>query len=117
MNTDRSFKYALFILFLMSLSLTIPLIFLNAPWWVLSIVTLAVFATALSGSELIALVYRLIHNIVLRPGLYIWALVITINGPQDFLAIAFYIIAGLQALSIIKNFLGEIFILFSFLNR
>jgi len=111
METERSFRYALFYLFLMSLSLTIPLIIIGSSSWIIILVTVAVFASALCGNPLIALIYRQLHNIILRPGLYIWAIIVAISGPQDFVAIAFYIIAFLQIWNIIKNFFGEVLLL------
>lgn len=111
MDNNHSFGFAMFTLFLMSLSLTIPLVVINAPIWIIVLITIAVFASALSGNEGIALLYRQFHNIVLRPALYIWALVIAINGPQDFVAIGFYIAAALQIWNIIKNFIGEILLI------
>ena len=97
----------------MALSLNIPLILIGAPFWILTLVTVVVFATALSGSTLIAYIYRILHNILLRPGLYIWALIVTIAGPQDIVAIGFYIVFACQLMNIISNFIGEIIILSS----
>jgi hypothetical protein len=34
----------------------------------------------------------------------VWGLVVTVQGEQDFFAIAFYIFMGLQAIDIIKKF-------------
>lgn len=117
MNSDRSFSYMLFSLFMMSLSLTVALIIISAPAWVIALVSLSVFASALSGSISLAFTFKALYNILLRPGLYIWALVAAVCGPQDFFAIAFYIIAGLQVWNIIKNFVGEAFILLAFLRK
>lgn len=111
MDKDRSFTIMLRQLFLMSLSLTVPLILIGASSLVITIVTIIVFATALSGSVLIAYVYRLLHNIILRPGLYIWALIVAISGAQDIITIGFYIVFVCQLKNIIANFIGEIMIL------
>lgn len=116
MDNNRSFGFAMFKLYLMSLSLTIPLIIIGASGWIIALITIAVFASALSGREGIAMIYRQLHNIILRPGLYIWALVVAIKGPQDFFAIGFYIVAALQALNIIRNFIGEILLLIASLQ-
>jgi hypothetical protein len=43
-----------------------------------------------------------------KPVLYIFALVITINGPQGFWAVVFYILFGIQVPKIIYNFVGSI---------
>lgn len=111
MENNPSLSYLLRHLFLMSLSLTIPLIMIGASIWIITLVTIIVFATALSGRVGIAYIYRIIHNILLRPGLYIWALIVTIAGPQDIIAIGFYIALALQLKNIIVNFIGEIILL------
>lgn len=106
-------SYLLRQLFLMSLSLTVPLIMIGASFWVITLVTIIIFATALSGKVGIAYIYRVLHNIILRPGLYIWALIVTISGPQDVVAIGFYIVLACQLKNIIANFIGEIILLTS----
>lgn len=95
----------------MSLSLTIPLVVIGAPIWSIVLITVVIFASALSGREGVALLYRLAHNIIIRPGLYIWGLVVAISGPQDFVAISFYIVAALQLWGILKNFIGEVLLI------
>ena len=111
MENNRSFGFTMFYLFLMSLSLNIPLILIGASGWILALVIVVVFATALSGNAGIAYIYRVLHNIVLRPGLYIWALIVIIGGPQDIVAIGFYLVFALQLKNIIFNFIGEILLL------
>lgn len=113
MDKTQSFRFVLWQLFLMSLSLTIPLIMIGASGWIITLVTIIIFATALSGHTGIAYVYRALHNIILRPGLYIWALVVTLTGPQDIVAIAFYIILALQTKNILSNLFGEVVVLCS----
>jgi hypothetical protein len=103
-------KMANFKLFLMSLSLTISLIMLNTPLWVITIATLLIFSPFLFGSYTYATFLYCTYDII-RPILYIWALVVTIQGKQDFFAIAFYILAGLQTISIAKRFFGTICII------
>lgn len=115
MDNNRSFGLVMLKLLLMSLSLTIPLIIIGASGWIIAFITITVFASALSGREGIALIYRQLHNIILRPGLYIWALIVAIYGPQDFIAIGFYIVTGLQALNIIRNFITEILLFIAIL--
>lgn len=105
MSEDRAFNYGLFRLFLCSLSLSLPLIIIGTPFWVISVVSLFVFLPMLIPSEWVAVAVIIIYTLLLRPGLYIWALIVAINGPQDFIAIAFYVIAGLQAFGIIKDFM------------
>jgi hypothetical protein len=116
MEENPSLSFLLWHLFLMSISLTIPLIMIGASGWIITLVTIIVFATALSGRVGIAYIYRMLHNILLRPGLYIWALIVTIIGPQDLVAIGFYIALVCQAKNIISNFIGEILILSSILK-
>lgn len=113
MDSNHSLSFLLRQLFLISLSLAIPLILIGASGWVITIATIAIFATALSGNVLIAYIYRVIHNIILRPSLYIWALIVTISGPQDIVAIGFYIAFVCQLKNIIGNFVGEIMLLTS----
>lgn len=113
MDNERSYKYALIKLLLMSLSLTVPLIMIGASKWVISIVSLIVFVSALCGNVGIAYAYRILHNIILRPGLYIWALVVSIKGQQDVFSVAFYIIFVCQLKNIVKTFISEIIILSS----
>jgi hypothetical protein len=109
MGNENSFNYAMRKLVLKSLSVSIPLIMLDAPFWVIPIVTAVVFVSALCGSVVIAYAYRFLHNIIIRPGLYIWALIVTISGEQDFVAIAFYIVFALQLKNIILSFVCEIY--------
>ena len=116
MQENSSFSFLLWQLFLMSLSLAIALIMIGASGWIITLVTIIIFATALSGRAGIAYIYRIIHNLLLRPGLYIWALIITITGPQDIVAIGFYVALVCQAKNIISNFIGEIIILSSLLK-
>lgn len=104
MNENRMVDYGLFMAFLATLSLTIPLIVIGAPFWVISIVSLIMFLPFIIPSDWTAIAVIALYTLLLRPGLYIWALVSAINGQQDFVAIAFYVIAGLQAISIVKNF-------------
>ena len=104
MNDNRTINYGLFMAFWASLSLTVPLIVIGVPFWVISVVSLAMFLPYIIPSDWTTIAVIAIYTLILRPGLYIWALVVAINGPQDFVAIAFYIVAGLQAISIIKNF-------------
>lgn len=104
MKEDRMMNFSLFSMLLKSMSLSIPLIIIGAPFWVISIVSLVVFLPFLIPSDWTFIAVIALYTLVLRPGLYIWALIIAINGPQDIVAIAFYIIAGLQSISIVKNF-------------
>ena len=117
MNEERMVNYGLFMAFLASLSLTIPLIVIGTPFWVISLVSLVMFLPFIIPSDWTAIVVIALYTLLLRPGLYIWALVIAINGQQDFVAIAFYVIAGLQAISIVKNFFFYIIGLFNAMSN
>lgn len=103
-------NYIIFRLFLMELSLGIALIMLNAPLWLILVATFLIFSPMFFGSLTYATIVYSAYDIV-RPILYIWAVVATIQGKQDFFAIAFYIIAGLQVISIVKRFIGTISII------
>lgn len=113
MENDRSLAWLSGHLLLMSLSLNIPLIIIDTPFWVNILATIVIFATAFSGNTLVAYIYRVIHNVLLRPGLYIWALLVTITGPQDIIAIGFYIATVIQFKNIVGNLIGEIAVLSS----
>ena len=112
-NNNNSPRYILRKLFLMSLSIVFPLILIGTPGWGLTLATIVIFAAELSNNALISYIYRMIHNIFLRPGLYICALIITITGPQDFIAIVFYIALGFQIKNIAENFVVGIIMLVS----
>ena len=117
MNEDRAIKYGLFMAFLASLSLTVPLIVIGSPFWIISAVSLIMFLPFIIPSDWTAIAVIALYTLLLRPGLYIWALVVAINGQQDFVAIAFYVIAGLQAISIVKNFFVYLVGLFSAMSN
>ena len=100
-------KYAKFQLFLMSLSLTISLVMLDAPLWLICTATFLVFSPLLFGSLSYATFLYCTYDIV-RPILYTWALVVTIQGKQDFVAIAFYVLFAIQVITMVKRFIGTI---------
>ena len=103
-------RYTLFQLFLMSLSLTIALIMLNAPIWVITVATLLVFSPCFFRSLAYSAFLFCTYDI-LRPIIYVCALVVTAQGKQDFFAIAFYVLAALQLISILKRFIGTVCII------
>ena len=111
MNEDHVVNYGLFMAVLASISISIPLIVIGVPYWVILAVSLFMFLPGIIQSTRIFIAVSAIYAILLRPGLYILGLIAAINGPQDFIAIAFYVIAGLQAYNIIKNFLAYTLIL------
>lgn len=104
-------NFLLFKLFLMQLSIAIPLIMLNVPSWLSIGATLIVYSPLLFGSMTYAVFLFCAYDII-RPALYIWALVCTIQGNQDSVAIAFYIISGLQAITMLKRLVGTISIIY-----
>lgn len=110
-------NYIYILVFLRSLSLTLPLIMLDAPIWVICLATFILFSPLLFGSLLYTGIVYCLYDIV-RPILYIWGLVVTIQGKQDFFAIAFYVLMGLQIVNIIKRFLGTVCgVILAFTNK
>ena len=104
-------NYTLIKTFFMSLSLTIALVMLNTPFWLISIATLFLFSPLFFSSFAYATLVQLAYDLG-RPILYIWALVVTIQGKQDFIAIAFYILIALQITTIVKRCVGTLILLF-----
>ena len=100
-------RRVIFQLFLMSLSLTLSLAMLDAPILLICTSSFLVFSPLLFGSFTYSAFLYCAYDFV-RPILYIWALVVTIQGKQDFFAIAFYILTGLQAISIVKRLMGTV---------
>lgn len=94
------------------------MVMLNAPTLLISIAAFLVVSPLIFYSDVWAFLILTAYNIV-RPILYVWATVVTVQGKQDFLAIAFYILAVLQVISIIKNLIGTVAIIFTslFKNR
>lgn len=95
----------------MVLSVTLPLLMLNAPVWLMTVVDLIILSPMLLWSEKLTRIVPFAYYII-NPILYVWALVVTILGVQDFFAIAFYILMGLQTPKMIKNFIGTILIIY-----
>ena len=117
---NKAFNYLLLRCFLRSISLAIPFILidmhfdLSLPTILISLVT---FLPLLIPFKTLILAFEWIYNLLLRPGLYIFALVITIQGQQDFIAIAFYIIAAIQAYNILKYFVFYIINIFTIFEQ
>ena len=103
-------NYMLGHLFLMQLSLVLPLVMLDAPLWLILVASLLIFSPLLLASTTYTTILLCAYDII-RPILYIWALVATIGGVQDFFAIAFYVLFALQILSIVKKAIGTISII------
>ena len=102
MNENNAQNNLLLTSFLMMMSITVALIMIGAPIWVISIVS-AIFMIGFLIPYLNLFILYLYH-IVARPGLYIWAMIEAVQGKQDVIAIIFYVLLGLQAIFIIKNF-------------
>jgi hypothetical protein len=103
-------NYSIFQLFLMQLSISIALIMLDAPLFIIIATPVIMFSPLFLGSLTYATILFCLYDII-RPILYISALVVTIGGKQDFFAIAFYVIFGLQAITIVKRLIGTICII------
>ena len=113
---DKNFRYLCFQLVLMGLSINLPLIMLDAPFWLMSAILFIVISPLVFPSLSYTTILMWIYDIT-RPILYIWALVVTISGTQDFLAIAFYILLGLQILVIIRRFIGTILTIYCTIKK
>jgi hypothetical protein len=109
---EKENKYALFQLFLMQLSISIALVALDAPFFLILVVPLLVFSPLFFYSLTYNVILLCLYNII-RPILYTWALIITIGGKQDFFAVAFYVIFALQVINMISNFIGSVAIIIS----
>ena len=99
---------------LMITSISIPLIMLDVPLWVLIVVDLSI-TVLMSFSSFFNILLSSLYCIV-KPVLYIWALVFAVQGSQNFWAIAYYIVMGLQVPFMVMNLLAlvaEIFKLVS----
>ena len=88
-----------------SVSLAIALIVMEAPSWVMLLTTLFVFLPCIFNSDGIFLTVFFTYSFA-RPVLYVFALISAIKGPQDFVAIAFYVVAAIQVLSMVRNIIA-----------
>lgn len=94
----------------MVLSITIPLLMLDAPVWLMTLVDLIILSPMLLVSLKLSVIVPYAYYII-KPIIYVWALLVTILGVQDFFAIAFYILMGIQTPKMIINFIGTILII------
>ena len=111
-NEGNFTKKMLAVLLPMVLSITLPLLMLDAPVWVMVIADIIILSPMLFWSVTLTLIVPRAYFII-NPILYVWALIVTILGVQDFFAIAFYILLGVQAPKMVMNFLGTIMIIIS----
>lgn len=109
-------KKMLLMLMPMVLSITIPLLMLETPVWVMTVVDLIILSPMLFVSLKLSIIVPYAYYII-NPIVYAWALVVTILGVQDFFAIAFYILLGIQTPRMIKNFIGTICIIIVALTK
>ena len=116
MKEQNYTKKMLMMLLPMALSLTLPLLMLNAPVWLMTVVDLIILSPLLFWSLKLSVFIPYAYYII-KPILYIWALVVTLLGAQDFLAIAFYILMGIQTPKMIMNFLGTVIIVINNINK
>lgn len=103
-------KEMLWLLIPMVVSITIPLLMLDTPVWLMAIINLMILSPMLLVSLKLSTIVPYAYYII-NPILYVWALIVTIIGVQDFLAIAFYILMAIQTPKMMKNFIGTIIIL------
>ena len=111
MKEQNYTKQMLKLLLPMVISITIPLLMLDAPIWLMVVVDLIILSPMLFWSRSLSVIVPYAYYII-KPILYVWALVVTILGVQDFFAIAFYILMALQTPNMIKNFIGTILIIY-----
>lgn len=115
-DINKIFRYLLISSFLRAISLSIPLIMIyvntdiSLPLTLLSFIP---FLQILIHSENFVLFIEFVYNVVLRPVVYIIALITTIQANQDFISIIFYALFALQIINIIKHFLFGLINIFS----
>jgi hypothetical protein len=108
-NQDNYTRVMLRMLIPMVVSITLPLIMLDTPVWLITIINMIILSPMLFMSITLSSLIPFAYHII-KPILYIWALVVTILGKQDFLAITFYILMGIQIPKMLMNFIGTLLI-------
>lgn len=106
-NLDKAFNYILLTTALKVTSISIALFMIDVPILIILLVTTFLYLPAFIPSVTIAFIVEHTYNIA-RPILYIVATIIAISGDQNFFTIAFYILAGIQALYMIPQFIGTV---------
>lgn len=110
-ENERQIKHLLFKFFLMDISITLPLIMMEAPSWLITLlVPILIFSPMFVKSPYYVALYTLIYNFG-RPILYACGLAATIGGVQDAVAVVFYVITAVQSINIIKKLIETIIIL------
>ena len=112
MNEQNYTKAMLRLLMPMVISITLPLLMLDAPIWLMTLIDLMILSPMLLWSVKLTVIVPYAYYIV-KPILYVWALIVTILGVQDFWAIAFYILMGIQIPKMLMNFIGTILIIYN----
>lgn len=77
----------------------VPYAFINAPWWVILVISVITTAIELSNKFLPAFIV----DIALY-GPWIWALISTVTSTQTIWSVVFYALALVQIIRIIKAF-------------
>lgn len=106
-NLDKAFNYILLTTALKVTSVSIALFMIGAPIFIILLITTFIYLPAFKPSVTLALIVEHTYNIG-RLILYIVATIIAIGGDQNFFTIAFYILAGIQAMYIIPQFIFSI---------
>ena len=115
-DINKIFRYLLISSFLRAISLSIPLIMISVNTNIslpLTLLSFIPFLQILIHSENFVLFIEFVYNVVLRPVVYIIALITTIQADQDFISIIFYTLFALQIINIIKHFLFSLISIFS----
>ena len=104
-------KQMLRLLLPMVFSITLPLLMLDTPIWLMTATDLIILSPMLFWSQRLSVIVPYAYYII-KPILYTVALVVTIIGVQDFFSIAFYILMAIQTPKMIMNFIGTILIVY-----
>lgn len=105
-------KKTFWMLLPMVIAITIPLVMIRVPGWLATTIFVIMFSPMLIMSTKWAAIV-LCSYYIFKPVIYVWALVVTIHGVQNFWAIAFYILMAIQAPRMIGHFIGAIPVLIS----
>jgi hypothetical protein len=106
-NFDKAFNYILLTTVLKVASLSIALFMLDVPLFVTLLISTFMYLPAFKPSVVTAFIVEHTYNFA-RPILYIVATIIAAGGDQNFFTIAFYILAGIQAIYMIPRFIYTI---------
>lgn len=107
MNENNFINYSITTLFFKSVSVIIALIMFESPMPAILAVPIVMFLPMLIGSPIILSIVLHVYNLF-RPVFYVAAIISTIIGNQDMVAIAFYIISAIQIPSMLSNLLQTI---------